>query len=420
MSDSQNSSPDTDLQQTVSQLARLVQVSVTLNSTLDLEPLLRFIIQTAAEVLDCEATSILLYDEKQRELYFTAAIGSDPEKLAKIPVPIEGSIAGTIFLENRPMVINNVDQDPRHYTQVGEQVKFHPRSLLGVPMRIQERVTGVLEALNKRSGDFNQNDVNILSVIASQAAVAINNARLLHSLQDAYNELSRVDKLKTDFMSIASHELRTPLGVILGYASFLKEEAQGELSEHAERVLNSALRLRTLVEDMTNMNFLQTGVTKLNLQPTPIQQIVHTIYYEIESTAQAKNQKLALSLPKDAIIVRADAEKLGLVFLNLLNNAVRFTPDGGEIMVTTTSERGEVWTRVKDNGVGISKNELENIFREFYQVEDHMTRRYGGMGLGLAIARGLIELHGGRIWAESDGPGQGATFIVVLPLFNNK
>ena len=168
------------------------------------------------------------------------------------------------------------------------------------------------------------------------------------------------------------------------------------------------------------MNLLQTGVAKLNLQPTPIQQIVHTIYYEIESTAQAKNQKLALSLPKDAIIVRADAEKLGLVFMNLLNNAVRFTPDGGEITVTTTLERGEIWTRVKDNGVGIPKNELENIFREFYQVEDHMIRRYGGMGLGLAIARGLIELHGGRIWAESDGPDRGATFIVVLPQFYNK
>jgi signal transduction histidine kinase len=406
----------TELQSAVRQLSRLVQVSVTLNSTLDPAQLLRFIIQTAAELLDCEAASILLYDEKQHELFFTAASGTDPEKLAQIPVPIEGSIAGTIFSENRPLVINDVDKDPRHYSQVGAQIQFHPRSLLGVPMRIQDRVTGVLEALNKRDGDFSDEDVNILSIIASQAAVAIHNARLVQALQRAYDELSRVDKLKTDFMSIASHELRTPLGVILGYAAFLKEEAQGELSGHAERVLNSAIRLRALVEDMTNMNLLQMGTAKLDLKLVSIQPILQTIFDEVAPTAEAKGQRLTMQLPPQSLIVRADAEKLGLVLTNLLNNAVRFTPEKGEIHVTAKAKRGEVWISVKDSGAGIPHNEMDNIFHEFYQLEDHMIRRHGGLGLGLAIARGLIELQEGRIWAESDGIGKGAAFTVALPL----
>jgi signal transduction histidine kinase len=407
---------EAQLKNAVRQLSRLVQVSVTLNSTLDPAQLLRFIIQTAAELLDCEAASILLYDEKQHELIFTAASGTDPEKLANIPVPIEGSIAGTVFSENRPLVINDVEKDPRHYAQVGAQIQFHPHSLLGVPMRIQDRVTGVLEALNKRGGGFSEADINILSIIASQAAVAIHNARLVQALQRAYDELSRVDKLKTDFMSIASHELRTPLGVILGYATFLKEEAQGELSGHAERVLNSAIRLRSLVEDMTNMNLLHMGAAKLDLKTVSVQQIIQSIFDEVAPTARAKGQQLVMKLPPHSLTVRADAEKLGLVFTNLLNNAIRFTPDQGKINVTAMPKHGEVWISIRDNGIGIPHNELDNIFHEFYQMEDHMIRRHGGMGLGLAIARGLIELQEGRIWAESEGIGKGATFTVALPL----
>ena len=404
------------LQRSVAQLERLVHLSVTLNSTLDPDRLLAFIIQTAAEVLDCEAASILLYDERRGELFFTSATGTDQRKLAEIPVPLEGSIAGTIFRENRPLVINDVASDPRHYAQVGEQIRFQPRSLLGVPMCIREKVTGVLEALNKRNGCFDDNDIQTLSVIASQAAVAIHNARLVQALQRAYDELSRLDKLKSDFLAIASHELRTPLGVILGYATFLQEEAQGEISEHASAVLASALRMRGIVEAMTNLNLLQMMTLKLNLQAVAIQQILQSVCDELSPTARAKGQQLSLHAPPTPIMVRADVEKISQAFTNLLNNAIRFTPGEGETTLTVSVVHNEVWVEIKDSGIGIPKSELENIFKEFYQVEDHMVRRYGGLGVGLSIAKGLVELHGGRIWAESEGPGKGSTFTVVLPV----
>lgn len=407
--------PDSDLALSPNQLAQLVQISVTLNSTLNPAELLHYIIETAAQLLDCEAASILLYDDKRGELHFTTATGSDPNQLAQIPVPLEGSIAGAVFRQNRPLLINDVSKDPRHFSQVGEQVQFRPRSLLAVPMRIHDQVTGVLEALNKHQGDFTENDTRLLSVIASQAAVAINNARLVQALQKAYDELSRVDKLKSDFMAIASHELRTPLGVILGYATFLKEDAKGELSEHANMVLTSALRLRALVEDMTNMNLLQMGDAKLNLHPVPIQEPINTAFEEIAPTAEVKGQRLMRNLPKEPVFVMADAEKLELVFVNLLNNAVRFTPEGGQVSVTVKATPSEIWIEIKDTGIGIPAGELENIFKEFYQVEDHMRRRHGGMGLGLAIARGLVRLHQGRIWAESEGENRGTTMHVVLP-----
>ncbi len=406
---------NSELQLQPDQLTQLVQISVTLNSTLDPNLLLRFIIQKAAELLQCEAASILLYDERRDELFFTTASGSDPSQLAQIPVPLEGSIAGTVFRENRPLMINDVTHDPRHYAQVGEQVKFQPRMLLAVPMRIHDKVTGVLEALNKCKGEFSENDLQMLSVIASQAAVAIHNARLVEALQKAYDELSRVDKIKSDFMALASHELRTPLGVILGYATFLKEDTKGELSAHANMVLTSALRLRALVEDMTNMNLLQVGAAKLDLHDLPIQKPITAALEEIATTAEVKSQKLVRVIPDKPLFIMADEHKLELVFANLLNNAIRFTPQGGEISVTVTSTHKEVWVEIKDNGLGIPADELENVFKEFYQVEDHMRRRHGGMGLGLAIARGLVELHNGRIWAESEGENRGTVIKVVLP-----
>lgn len=407
--------PNPASQLTTRQLARLVDISLTLNATLEPNILLHHIIQGAAELLDCEAASILLYDEARGQLFFTTASGADPNQFAEIPVPLEGSIAGTAFRENRTLVIPDVQNDPRHYALVSQQVSFTPHNLLAVPMRIRDQVTGVLEALNKRQGSFSEQDSHLLSMIASQAAVAIYNARLVQALQKAYAELSRVDKIKSDFMAIASHELRTPLGVILGYATFLKDESKGESSEHASIVLNSALRMRALVEDLTNLTLLQMGEVKLQMKPLPIQQPLTAALADIAATAQVKNQVLTHSFPTEPLLVLGDAARLERVFANLLNNAVRFTPEGGHIKVQAAAAHHMVQVAIQDSGVGIPPLELENVFKEFYQVEDHMRRRHGGMGLGLAIARGLVHLHDGHIWAESAGENQGTTLHVVLP-----
>ena len=170
-------------------LTRLVELSVNLNSTLDLDALLQLVTATASELLECEAASILLYDEKQARLFFAAATGSDPKKLAEIPVPLDTSLAGTIFRENRPVVRNDAGQDARHYSLVSEHVNFHVRSLVGVPMLIKERVIGVLEAVNKREGLFGEQDEAILSVTASHAAIAIGNAQLFREVERSNADL---------------------------------------------------------------------------------------------------------------------------------------------------------------------------------------------------------------------------------------
>ncbi len=396
-------------------LSRLVQISVTLNSTLELGPLLQFLLATAAELLDCEKASILLYNEKRGDLSFMSATGADAEQLAEIPVPLEGSLAGAIYRTGETLIINDVAKDPRHFGGVGAKTGFQTRSLLGVPMRRREQTTGVLEALNKRTGDFTDADARVLAVVASQAAVAIHNAQLVQELRRAHAELSRVDKMKTNFMHLASHELRTPLAIITSYAEFLRQDAQGTLSEHAGRVLEAAQRQRAIIESMTNMNLLQQGAIELKLEPMSLQKAVRSAYEEVRAIAEAKGQRVELVLPGETVEVKGDPGRLPLVFINVLDNAIRFTPSGGSIEISIHTQGNEAAVVVRDTGAGIPAGELTNIFKDFYQVEDHMTRRHGGLGLGLAIARGIVNLHGGRIWAESAGPNQGATIQVVLP-----
>jgi len=404
-----------DLEGRQSQLLRLVELSVILNSTLDLNELLQTITVTATELLDCEASSILLYDEKHPRLYFAAATGSDPAELAKIPVPIEGSLAGTIFRTNQPMILNNVEQDPRHYTMVSDKVKFKTQSLLGVPMPIKDRTMGVLEAINKRDGEFKERDVAILSVTAAHAAIAINNARLLQETRDALKQVRDANEVKNNFLALASHELRTPLGIIMGYSQFLKEDTKDEAQELASHVLNAARQMRSLLDEMSNLTMLKADTMDLNPQKVPLQDVLTFACEGIKELASAHEQKLVFEFPEEPIHVNVDIDKTSLAFINLLNNATRFSSKGTDITIGARTEDGQALAWVGDQGIGIPTDKLEKIFEEFYQIEPPNTRHYGGLGIGLPIAKGIIDAQGGKIWAESEGLGKGATFKVSLP-----
>ena len=407
----------TDLKAQIGLLARLVEVSVTLSSTLKLEKLLDYIIKAAAEMLNAEVASILLYDQQLNELRFVAATNSITAELAKIPVPLEGSVAGTIFRTSRPVVINEVAKESRHFRQVGQKANFRSETLVGVPMRIKDRTTGVLEALNKRGGKgFSEADVRIFSVIASQAAVAIETARLIDELQKAYSDLGKLDKMKSDFIALASHELRTPLGVIIGYATFLRDDLQGQTKEYADAVLDASMRMRKLIEDMSNLSFMQAGQSSLNRALLDLRPLLPEARQTAQPLADAKGQKIVIQPGDGALMVNADRPALQVVLSNLLTNAIQFTQDGGLIEINAFRKDTEAWIQIKDNGRGLSPHDLERIFEGFFQVEDHMTRKTGGLGVGLAIVRGTIKGHGGRVWAESPGEGQGSTFTLTLPL----
>jgi len=404
----------TILQRHAERLSRILEITQQLTSTLDLEPLLKQIIEAAAELTETEAGSIMLYDEKMAELRFAATTGAQAAELAHIRVPIEGSVAGAIFKSGCPMVVNNADQDPRHYDLVDQAINFQTRAILGVPLSIKDRCIGVLEAINKRgNAPFTEEDIQVLSMLAAQAA--IHNAQLVNALQKAYQKLNELDRLKSDFIAIASHELRTPLGLILGYASLLKDEAGGPAAKKLDVVMQSALRLRGLIEDMVNLRYIETGQADLNLQVFSIQDLIESVCKDCRKLAAAKGQKALLKLPAEPLQVKADPTKVALVLNNLISNAIKFTPQGGRIIVSAEQHSGEVWVSVTDSGIGIPPDQLDRIFERFYQIEPHLTRHHGGMGLGLSIAKGMVELHGGRIWAESV-VNRGSRFTFTLPI----
>lgn len=396
-------------------LIRMVEIGLRLNSTMDPEQLLQSIIESATELLECEAASLLLYDETTQKLHFAAATGADPKKLAEIPVPKDHSIAGVVFRENRHVLVTDVHDDPRHYEFVSEQVHFKTNSLIGVPMRIRDKVTGVLEALNKKEGFFGKDDADILSIIANQAAVAIYNARQMQALQNAYSEIQRADDMKTRFLALASHELRTPLQHILGYGSLLKQSTDDKVTEAASKVVESANHMKEIIDTMTNLELIKRGEMNSEFKQVSLQSVLENALQNKMAEIKKHSHQIEWLVPMQQIMINADVEKLPTVFTAIIENAIRFTPDGGRITVIANRKKGMVEVEISDTGIGIPAGELENVFKEFYQVEQHLTRTYGGLGLGLSVARGVVNLHGGKIWATSKGEHTGTTITVQLP-----
>ncbi len=395
-------------------LARMVEISRVLNSKSDIDDLLTYIIREAAALTESEAASILLLDRKTRQLRFKAASQMQPEMI-DMPVPLSNSIAGAIITNNRPLIIDDVGKDPRWNPDVSQAIEFRTRSILGVPMHDMDRPMGVLEALNKQEGNFTYEDVETLAILADLAGVAVERARLIEELRQANTELNELDQTKSSFIALASHELRTPLSVILGYVSFLRDEATLETAEQLDYVMTAAIRLRSLIQDMLNFQYTAADENKLNLKQVDCVEMLKEIVDSRDETAIAKQQSITINLPAAKIPVFVDMGMIEVVINNLLGNAIKFTPQGGHIEIALSTKADEVWFTVSDDGIGIPSDKLERIFTRFYQVEDHMRRHYEGMGLGLAIAKELIELHHGRIWVENKQP-KGSKFFVALPL----
>jgi signal transduction histidine kinase len=399
-------------------LKKLAGISAYLNSQVDLQLLLQYIMQVAVEITESEAASVLLWDVNRRELFFAASTTLDAsDALIGTAVPMD-SIAGTILRNNDVVQVDNAAVDPRHYDKVDEKIEFQTRSLLGVPMRYKDRVIGVLEALNKKNLPWTQDDRDYLMTLAAQAAVAIQGAQMIAELLKANEDLSEVDKLKNDFIAIASHELRTPLGVIMGYASFLQDSDSLDTQEHASKVLESALRLRKIIEDMVNLRYLKQKQTDLHKEEIDLHAVFDSVWQDARGVLDMSHHKFDIRYPTESVKVLIDHTRLNMALLNVLHNAFSFTPKDGTVTLDADIQASDVVIRVKDTGIGIEEDKLERIFEEFYQVEDHMIRHHGGLGIGLSIARAIVSAHNGKIWAESTGLGHGSTFFISIPKIN--
>jgi signal transduction histidine kinase len=288
--------------------------------------------------------------------------------------------------------------------------------LLAVPLAYKGNTVGVLEVVNKADGaNYTEDDVTILEILSFYAAMALWNTVLESQIKNSLNEVAELDRLKSNFIGITSHELRTPLGLILGHATFLREMIGEEHREPIDTIIRNATRLKEIIESMTDVDNYESGVSRIRQNTISISRIVKDVVASFQDMAASKNITLGAEVNDDDLQVEADANKITVAISNLVRNAITFTNEGGQVQVTVESVTGHVQISVKDNGIGIPASDIGHVFDRFFQVESHLTRRHTGMGLGLSVAKTMIEMHGGRIWVESV-EGEGSTFSFLLPL----
>ncbi len=393
---------------TLARLRRLLDVSVALNTHGDAARLLDYIAQTTTEVLDCQAASILLFDEVTGALRFEAVTGEAGAALVGREVPLQ-SLAGATFHGDRIVHATDAEADARRYQDADDRTGFVTRSVLGVPMRIEGRPVGVLQALNPRRAAFDRADAEALLIVAAQAAVAIRNARHQAALRSAHERLAELDRLKTNFMSIASHELRTPLTAVRGFGQILAEEVRGDLHSFADAVVRAGDRMMDVVE---TIDVMAEARGELGLHPGELTSLASIV---AEATAELAPHA-TLDLPPGPLLVDGDERRLRLAVRNLVRNAVQFSAPGAPVRVSAEVAHGEVRVAIADRGRGLAAADLERIFEAYVQVSNPDERDHEGLGVGLTVARAVVVQHGGRLWAESAGLGRGATVRARLPL----
>jgi len=394
-------------------LLPLYELSCALVATTGLDALVSRIAQLAARETGACSCSLLLVDEARQELYLAAAWSSEGERVARTRLKIGQGVAGWVARTREPVYVKGELVNSGSWARFTEPER--PASAICLPLVVKDQCIGVI-GLVKAGGapPFTAVDHELLSVLANGAAVAIENARLFTRLQQAYERLAELDHRKSEFINLAAHELRSPLAAVITYASLLQEDSEGSTRDHLGVILEAAERLHRLLDDMLNLQELDARTILLQPRPVDLAEALNEALASLAHRVRAKEQVVTVDLPPDLPRVFADPRKLQIILLNLISNAIKFTPDRGCITVEAIAEDGEVMISVRDTGVGIPEADQERIFERFYQVADSLRREQGGLGLGLSIAKGLVELQGGRIWVQSK-VGRGSTFTFTLP-----
>jgi signal transduction histidine kinase len=403
-------------------LEHLHESSESLSTTLELSELTAILLRVTMQQTNCRAGFLVLVGEQQT----LTAIVPSPESAQLL----DGGqhLVRRALEEKQPLLSDHI--------ALGRLDGVGLDYGLAVPLRAQGEINGVLLLCDDRAGIFRPGIQEGVSLLANHAGAALRNAYLYGQLGDAYQRLQELDRLKSEFISIASHELRTPLAIVLGYTMMVRDQSQGERREYLQRIMDSAQRIKEIVDDMVSLRHLETGEAQLAMESIVIQEQVAEAIERMRPAAAERRLQLTIHLPPDPLTFLSDREKLLLILGHLLSNAIRFTPEGGQIDIYTSLRPAGpldsggsrvihptrptsvlhpwVIVEVRDTGIGIPEREQQRIFDRFYQVADSLTRDHGGTGLGLALVRELVGLLGGAIWVTSREK-QGSTFSFALP-----
>ena len=409
-----------ELGRSVGELRALGEVSQAVNSTLDLETVLSTIVAKAVQLSGTEAGAIYVFDDLQREFHLHATYGMDQElidALMQQRIGLDEPNVVAALAQAEPIQATDLREEaPSDINEITLRAGFRARMVAAL-LRGEEAV-GMLVVRRKTPGAFPQNTIDLIKTFAAQSVLAIQNARLFREIEDKSHQLEVASQHKSQFLANMSHELRTPLNAILGYTELIADGIYGAPSEKMISVLkrleSNGKHLLGLINDVLDLSKIEAGQLVLELSDYSLQDIVQTVRSTLEPLAADKklafNVELAPKLPPG----RGDGRRLTQVLINLVGNAIKFT-DAGEVVITAAANDGSFQVSVHDTGPGISAADQAKLFQEFQQADNAITRKKGGTGLGLAISKRIIEMHGGKIWVESE-VGQGSTFSFTLPV----
>jgi signal transduction histidine kinase len=426
------------LQAAVDDLSRLHEMSARLSSRFDVESVLREVLASAMAMHDTGRGLLSLCDPERPGLVLGVHAGFDDGFLKEVErVPPGGGGCGTCYEERRRIVIEDVETDSifAPYREAARRAGF--RACHSTPLFTQRGdIIGVLSVHFPLPHRPSQREIRLMDLYTRIAADAIENARLHRRLQQelddrrqslarehmARAEAESANRMKDEFLATVSHELRTPLNAILGWAHILRSGRPDEatMARGAEVIERNAHTQAQLIEDILDASRITTGSLRLHVGPVDLASVITTATESVRFAAEAKGVELTVLLDQAARHLSGDAGRLQQIVWNLLTNAIKFTDAGGRVEVQLTRMEGHAQIRVTDTGEGIAPEFLPFVFDRFRQADSTITRRHGGLGLGLAIVRHLVELHEGTVHAESPGAGHGSTFVIRLPMVDAK
>ena len=412
-----------ELARSVGELKALGEVGQAVSSTLDLETVLTRIASHAVQLSGTHGGVIYEYDETTQEFHLRASHRMEDEVVEAIkatPVRLGEGATGRAAITRTPVQIPDILEE-REYTGTRARpilVRLGYRSLLAVPLLREQQIMGALTVWRRAPGNFAPEVVNLLQTFAAQSALAIQNARLFREIEDKSRQIEAANRHKSEFLANMSHELRTPLNAIIGFSEVLGERMFGELNEkqaeYTEDILSSGRHLLSLINEILDLSKVEAGRMELELAKFDLPLAIDNARTFVRERATKHGINLDVTVDERLGDFVGDERKIKQILLNLLSNAVKFTPEGGRIGINARQADGSVEISVSDTGIGISPEDQAKIFEEFRQVGGDYAHKREGTGLGLTLAKKFVELHGGRIWVESE-VGKGSTFSFTLP-----
>ena len=397
------------------ELMALNAIATTIGQSLDLDHILNATLDKVLEVIEIDASWIQLLDEDAGVLSLVAHRGFSQEMAKETKtVKLGESMIGKVAQLGQPIVVDKASEDPRFSIETGRRETLH--AFASVPIKSKDKVLGVLGVFSRSPRQLSSQEVQLLAATGHHIGVAIENVRLAEKASEI-EILRELNRLRSELIANVSHELRTPLGLIKIFCTTLlrkdvdfDRETQREFLRDIEE---EADKLEKIVDNLLDLSRMKDGRLRLDKRPTDVGQLAREVMENME--VQPTQHYFVHDFPSDPLVATVDPKHIEQVLRNLLSNAIKYSPEGGTITVQGRGDKRQLLVRVSDQGIGIPAADLERIFERFYRVENEITQSVTGAGLGLAVCRGIVEAHGGRIWAEST-IGVGSNFYFTLPI----